>query len=55
MSGGQDDRKSIRCLDKTKFWNHLIITIDNNDVAKIYVNGKYLGNYITNSHDNDLY
>ena len=53
MSGGQDDRKSIRCLDKTKFWNHLIITIDNNDVAKIYVNGKYLGNYITNSHDND--
>ena len=53
MSGGQDDRKSIRCLDKTKFWNHLIITIDNNDVAKIYVNGEYLGNYITNSHDND--
>ena len=53
MSGGQDNRKSIRCLDKTKFWNHLIITIDNNDVAKIYVNGKYLGNYITNSHDND--
>ena len=53
MSGGQDDRKSIRCLDKTKFWNHLIITIDNNDVAKIYVNGKYLGDYITKPHDND--
>ena len=53
MSGGQNDRKPIRCLDKTKFWNHLIITIDNNDVAKIYVNGKYLGDYITKPHDND--
>ena len=53
MTGGQDDRKSIRCLDKTKFWNHLIITIDNNDVAKIYVNGKYLGDYNTKPYDNN--
>ena len=53
MSGNQDDRTSIKCLDKTKFWNHLIISIDNNDVAKIYVNGKYLGDYITKPYDND--
>ena len=53
MNGVQDNRKSVKCLDKSKFWNHLIISIDNNSLAKVYVNGKYIGNYNTNSHDND--
>ena len=53
MNGGQDDRKSVRCLDKTKFWNHLIVSINNDSIAKVYVNGEYLGDYNINSHDND--
>ena len=53
MNERQENRKSIKCLDKTKFWNHLIISIDNDSIAKVYVNGEYLGYYNTNSHDND--
>ena len=51
MNGSQNERKAIRCLDKTKFWNHLIISIDNNSLGKIYVNGEYLGNYNMNSYE----
>ena len=43
----------IKCLDKTKYWNHLIITIDGDGKAKIYVNGQYSGECITVSFDND--
>ena len=53
MSGSQNNRKQIKCLDKTKFWNHIIVSIDNNDVAKVYVNGNYVVDYTINSHDND--
>ena len=45
MSGSQSDRKAIRCKDKTKNWNHLIISTDNNNLAKIYINGQYLEDY----------
>ena len=44
---------TIRCLDKTKYWNHLIISIDGDGVAKIYVNGQYSGTHNTISFDND--
>ena len=51
MSGGQADRKTIRCIDKTKNWNHLIISIDNNNLAKIYINGQYLEDYTLKNYD----
>ena len=53
MSGAQDDRKTIRCVDKTKNWNHLIITTDNNNLAKIYINGQYLEDYTLKTYDGD--
>ena len=53
MSGGQDDRKAIRCIDKTKNWNHLIISTDNNNLAKIYINGQYLEDYTLKTYDGD--
>ena len=46
-------RYAIDCLDKTEYWNHLIISIDGDGVAKIYVNGQYSGNYNTISYDNE--
>ena len=48
----QNARQSIRCLDKTKFWNHLIITTDDNNLSKVYVNGEYIKSYKVNSFDN---
>ena len=53
MSGTQSDRKSVKCLDKTKFWNHFIISIDNNGVGKIFINGEYLGNCNIKNYDNN--
>ena len=53
MNGSQNNRKSVRCLDKTKFWNHLIISIDNNSLCKIYINGEYITDYSINSYDNN--
>ena len=53
MTGNASSRKAIKCLNKTNYWNHLIISIDNNGLAKIYVNGQYFGNYTTISYDNN--
>ena len=53
MSGSQGERKPIRCVDKTKNWNHLIISTDNNNLAKIYVNGQYLEDYTLKNFDNN--
>ena len=53
MTNNDHYRYTIRCLDKTKYWNHLIISIDGDGVAKIYVNGQYSGSYNTISYDND--
>ena len=53
MSGSQADRKAIRCLDKTKNWNHLIISTGNNNLAKIYINGQYLEDYTLKNYDNN--
>ena len=53
MSGSQSDRKAIRCKDKTKNWNHLIISTDNNNLAKIYINGQYLEDYTLKNFDNN--
>ena len=53
MSGGQSNRKAIRCIDKTKNWNHLIISTDNNNLAKIYINGQYLEDYTLKNFDGD--
>ena len=39
LTNNDNYRYKIRCLDKTKYWNHLIISIDGDGVAKIYVNG----------------
>ena len=43
----------INCLSKQTYWNHIIISIDNDNVAKIYVNGQYLKDYNVNSYDNN--
>ena len=51
MNGSQNEKKAIRCLDKTKFWNHLIVTIGNDCIGKIYVNGQYLSDYTINSYE----
>ena len=53
MNESQNNRLGIECLDKTKFWNHLIVSIGDDSIAKIYVNGIYKGDYTINSHDND--
>ena len=53
MSGSQADRKAIRCIDKAKNWNHLIISTDNNNLAKIYINGQYLEDYTLKNFDNN--
>ena len=53
MSGSQGDRKAIKCIDKTKNWNHLIISTDNNNLAKIYINGQYLEDYTLKNFDNN--
>ena len=53
MNESQSNRLQIECLDKTKFWNHLIVSIGDDSIAKIYVNGIYKGDYTINSHDND--
>ena len=53
LTNNDNYRYKIRCLDKTKYWNHLIISIDGDGVAKIYVNGQYSGSYNTISYDND--
>lgn len=53
MNESQNNRLQIECLDKTKFWNHLIVSIGDDSIAKIYVNGIYKGDYTINSHDND--
>ena len=53
LTNNDNYRYKIRCLDKTKYWNHLIISIDGDGVAKIYVNGQYFGSYNTISYDND--
>ena len=51
MSGSQRERKAIRCIDKTKNWNHLIISTDNNNLAKIYINGQYFDDYTLKNFD----
>ena len=53
MSGHQQDRKQIKCLDKTKFWNHIIVSIGSDNVAKVYVNGNYIVDYNINSIANN--
>ena len=53
MSTRNSGRNLIRCLDKTKYWNHLVFSIDNNSVAKIYVNGNYFTKYNVYSMDSD--
>lgn len=53
MNESQNNRLRIECLDKTKFWNHLIVSIGDDSIAKIYLNGIYKGDYTINSHDND--
>lgn len=51
MNGGQSDRIAIRCLDKTKFWNHFIVTIDNDCIAKFYINGQYISEHTIKSYE----
>ena len=53
MSTRSSGKNLIRCLDKTKYWNHLVISIDNNNVGKIYINGNYLATYTLYSMDSD--
>ena len=48
-----NNKKHLKCLDKTKYWNHLLFSIDGNGIAKIYINGQYIGNHTTTSYDND--
>ena len=40
MTGNASSRKAIKCLNKTNYWNHLIISIDSEGKSKIYVNGQ---------------
>ena len=53
ITNNDNYRYTIKCLDKTKYWNHLIISIDSDGVAKIYVNGQYFGSRNTISYDNN--
>ena len=53
MNTRSSSKNTIRCLDKTKFWNHLVVSIDNNSVAKIYVNGNYFTEFTAYSMDSD--
>ena len=53
MSGHQQDRKQVKCLDKTKFWNHIIVSIGSDNVAKVYVNGNYIVDYNIKSSADD--
>ena len=52
MNNNMNNRLAIRCLKKTQNWNHLVFSIDENDVCKIYVNGvqSYTKNLL--SYDN---
>ena len=46
-------RMKINCLSKSKYWNHIIVSIDDNNIAKIYINGQYLFYRTVNSYDNN--
>ena len=52
VNQSQDRRKPIRCLDKTKYWNHLVVSIDKNNTAKVYINGEYFEEFTVISSDN---
>ena len=55
VTDGVNNAQHLRCLDKTKYWNHLLFSIDDKGVAKIYINGQYSGDYTTASFDNSRY
>ena len=53
VNNNDKTRTKIYCLSKQTHWNHIIISIDNDNVAKIYVNGQYLNYRKVNSYDNN--
>ena len=53
LTNNDSNKYAIRCLDKTKYWNHLIISIDGDGLGKIYANGQYSGSLNTISFDNN--